>query len=247
MQIYKFYKYYYEDNADGEYDISNEDFENLIRTCCKYSAILSLNYYNFDGKKALFKKKLEKFKSLNGFPLVSFVECHNHGGTRVYYDVCPELCEILLDSANSIFDEWVSGWKMYGPDDPTFYREDGTVFMNTVTHDYEITLRPRENEDVSEIISKKGWHTHSTDKRSIKSGFCMNCVPDEKTATGIAKKIFKVTKFPYKRELKWAETTFDIKTNKWNVIFARRDFAYSICRILIDKETAFSEVFYEVI
>ena len=75
----------------------------------------------------------------------------------------------------------------------------------------------------------------------------MCCVPDEKSATSIAKIVFKNTQIPRKRELKWAKTTFDQQTNKWNIIFARKDYSGYICRIVVDRESARTEVFYESI
>ena len=248
MLIYKFYKFYRENIADAKSivkcDISGEEFKQLIRICCKFSTVLSLNYY---GKDAPMREKLKRFESLVGPPAISFVEYHNHGGKCIYYDVCEELCDIIIDSANSIFDDWIPNWQYYGPDNLTFYREDGTVFMNTVTHDNIVILRPRENEDISKIILNKYWLSHNNDWHERKASFYMDCVPNEKTATAIAKLIFKNTKFPNKKDLKWLETNFDVQSNKWIVIFARRDISYSICKILIDKETSCTEIFYETI
>lgn len=244
MQIYKFYKFYRDkDNSLIKCDIAGEAYKHLIEVSAKYSSILSLCYY---GNGAPLKKKLKKFETM--MPTnISFVEYHNHGGKLVYYTVCPELCEVLIASANGMFDEWVQNWQSEGPDNLTFYRDDGSVFLNTVTHDNVITLRPRDDEDIEDIISRGRWLTHDNDNKSYKIEYLTNYVPDEKTATAIAKSIFRGIKYPYKRELKWAETKYDSLSNKWIVIFARRDFACSICKIIIDKETAYTEIRYETI
>ena len=72
-----------------------------------------------------------------------------------YYRVCDKLCDILLKTTNHIF-SWLNGWGYENPEDPTFYREDGSLFFTSTIHEGECTLFVRD-EDVSEILANKLW------------------------------------------------------------------------------------------
>ena len=195
MLLYKFYNFY-EKSVQGEKivvdnDISGEQYKDLMKTCCKYCKILSLKY-----RKNVFnttREKLKKFESVNGPLGRPFIEYYSRGEETVFYDVCEELLFCLLSLADNIFCDWIDGWRANGPDDPTFYREDGTVFLNTITHEGELTLRPRENEDVSHIISNIGWLTHDNDPRSYRAEFRVNYVPNITThlPISLSKKVSK--------------------------------------------------------
>ena len=244
MFIYKFYQITRSAGRKEKRDITGENFKILMQKCFKYSKYLSLNYI---CQSSPMMKHLEKFVSLAAPPALSFAGHCGCAGKQIYYDICDELYEIIVNSANGLFENWVPDWQYFGPENPVFYREDGTVFMDAFTHNGEITLRPNAEEDVSDVISNEYWLAHENDYHVRKSEFCMCCVPDEKSATSIAKIVFKNTQIPRKRELKWAETTFDQQTNKWNIIFARKDYSGYICRIIVDRESARTEVFYESI
>jgi hypothetical protein len=43
------------------------------------------------------------------------------------------------------------------PEDPTFYRPDGSIFFKSTTHEGELTLMPRGDEDVSNVLSSGRW------------------------------------------------------------------------------------------
>lgn len=239
MLIYKFYKT--DITEKMEYDIDNDNYRELLSVCFEHSKIMSLLYYDDNSE---IRKKLKKFqipKATN----ISFTNDYG-AGEIVYYRICEELYKILTGMSNGIFEKWIYNWRMSGPVDPTFYRDDGSVFLNVITHDGEIALRPRENENVSNIVTKEGWLTHDNDWRATRAGVCVNCVPNESAATAIAKIVFENINIPNKkRELKFLETTFDISKDKWVTIFAKENLEFLICKILIDKETGATEVFFE--
>ena len=68
-----------------------------------------------------------------------------------YYHVCDELCGLLKASAHSIFD-WVYGQGHKNPEDPIFYRADGSKFFSSVIHEGELELFVKDDEDVSTIL-----------------------------------------------------------------------------------------------
>ena len=156
MRIYKFLDT--DSMGREDYDICGESYRELIRTCCKYSKTVSLRITN---PKTMFQKELKKYqgpKEKN----ITYVYEHYYGKTMVnppdvkYYRICPELCQLFIEISNSIF-KWIYGWGYANPEDPVFYREDGSVFFSSLIHDGECILLPREGEDVSKIIAQANW------------------------------------------------------------------------------------------
>lgn len=150
-KIYKFYDS--DDTGFEEYNIIGSDYKKLIEICCKYCKTLSLIITNPQSE--LFKK-LETFevkKSKN----ISFEYTHydKRIGFIKYYKVTPELYNTIIDNTDEIFC-WINGWGFSNPEDPTFYREDGSVLFTSTIHDGECTLMVK-NEDVSEIVSDPNW------------------------------------------------------------------------------------------
>lgn len=143
-----------------EYDIVGDDYKTLIDTCCKYCTVMSL--YITDSK-LNHLDELEKFRIPKN-ENIKFIYEH-YGGNPAYwasvkyYRVCPELKELLLKISDSIF-KWLNGWGYKNPDDPTFYRKDGSVFFTSTIHDGECILMPKENEDVTGILSNKNWKVY---------------------------------------------------------------------------------------
>lgn len=157
MKIYKFCDWSLTDDED--YDIAGEAYQNLIKRCCDICDIVSFIIERPDMCSQKIQKKLNEF-SISRPQNITYK--FQHYGERSnseenlgvhYYSVCTELCQLLLSSASSIFD-WV-GFRM--PEDPTFYRNDGTVFFTSTTHEGLLTLMPRNEEDVSDIISENPW------------------------------------------------------------------------------------------
>ena len=146
---------YYDTDIDGneEYDIRGESYEILIRTCCRYSAVLYLKCMKPDLSVAVCLKpfEIQRPQNVPNDDWNHLPYCEKH-----YYKVCPELCEILLHAAGGIF-EWLNGWGFENPDDPTFYRSDGTVFFTSEIHEGVCELVPRPDEDVQALLQAVNW------------------------------------------------------------------------------------------
>lgn len=153
MEKYVFYDTDYEGNE--EYDIRGEAYEQLIRICCQYSTVLYLKYMQPDLQAVDLLKsfEIEKPQNISEDPVIHLPYCDKR-----YYRVCPELCEVLLHVADGIF-EWLSGWGFENPEDPTFYRSDGTVFFVSVVHNGFCALIPREDEDLGGLLQAVEWRT----------------------------------------------------------------------------------------
>ena len=157
MKIYKFY----DTDITGweEYDIKGEDYKELMRICCKYSKTMSFTILDSDVVSYIHELEVyatEKEENIHDVSIkYSFPGKKNQPYVR-YYRTCPELCNLLLTMSDSIFNLQCD-CDFSNPDDPIFYRADGSVFFSSVIHEGEITLYPREDEDVSSIISKEHW------------------------------------------------------------------------------------------
>ena len=140
-----------------EYDIVGDDYKTLIDTCCKYCTVMSL-YITDLHLNGL--EKLEKFR-IPKRDNIKFVYKHYWGDPLYYqkvryYRVCPESKKLLIEISDSIF-KWLNGWGNNNPDDPTFYREDGSVFFTSTIHEGLCVLIPKENEDVSKVLTNSNW------------------------------------------------------------------------------------------
>lgn len=154
---------FYDTNVYGdcndEYDISGEEYEKLLEVCFKYCDTLMLKVVRNN------LKNIERFEAYRTVKpagvdekrLQSITTC----GDRFlkdqfrFYKLCPGLFELMKETSNSIFG-WTECWNN-NPDDPVFIRADGSIFFDSTTHEGELELFPRDEEDVAEIISNKLW------------------------------------------------------------------------------------------
>lgn len=150
----KIYKFYDTDPMGvEEYNIEGQEYINLIEVCCRYCKTLSLIVTNNNSELLHKLKKFETHKS----PKISFGFPHYENTSIIikYYNVCPELCDIITSNTSDIFC-WINGWGFKNPEDPTFYREDGSVFFTSTIHEGECTLIVND-EDVSTILYNNHW------------------------------------------------------------------------------------------
>lgn len=160
MREYKFYDTDPMGLGWEEYDIVGDDYVDLIKTCCQYSKTLLLR---ISGEKINGISELERFRIFKS-DNITFMPDHYYRITKCdknpdefrYFNICPELCDLLIHISNSIF-HWIDGWGYCNPEDPTFYRGDGSVFFTSVIHDGVCTLTPREDECVDHIVEKEHW------------------------------------------------------------------------------------------
>ena len=145
--------------SNEEYDISGTEYCDLIEICCRYSSTVSFIIKNKDEPVCLLLEKfrIEKPKNINyHFKNYGLGELTNEEIGVLYYRVCPELNELMINDCDSFF-EWINGWGYNNPEDPTFYREDGSVFLTSTIHEGEIKLTANEKEDVSLFVNDERW------------------------------------------------------------------------------------------
>jgi len=156
---------FYDSGIDGteEYDIAGESYQLLLSLCFQYCHTVSF-CLSMDCKADL--SPIEEFR-ISVTPFVK--ENYQHYGLFhqqdvnlesnyriVHYLLSDEVKKFVQKCADSMF-QWTFAWGNHLPDDPCFFREDGSVFFSSLIHEGECTLTPRENENISEIIEDERW------------------------------------------------------------------------------------------
>lgn len=139
--------YCWDDNEKG-LTISGERYIELINICFLYSSFFSLS---FD----CVKTEREVFGDMNS---ICKIEYHDSPPTtyRSFYKCTDHTKEILINYVNSLF-EWTINPFRYNPEDLIFYRNDGSVFFWSMTHEGICAIYNRPYEDVSKLVLDEGW------------------------------------------------------------------------------------------
>lgn len=149
----KEYKYLFRDSDDSgfeEYDIVGAALEQLYNVCSKYCNVVSFIIAN---DQVNCYEELEQYRICKPKCIV-----HNQSIDKNihYYRLCSGVLRIILKISNNMFG-YICGWGYKNPEDPTFYRCDGSIFLKSEIHEGEIWLMPRNDEDVSKIVADSGW------------------------------------------------------------------------------------------
>lgn len=139
----------YDDNSGTDLTICGDDYRQLIHTCFSYSASFSLCFPSLESADE-FAPRAEMLRyaiSEHSDP------CRRY---KCYFPCSDQMKEILLSRANDLFD-WIRRDGRENPEDLTFYRDDGSVFFWSETHEGICVLCDRAQEDVSLIVSTNGW------------------------------------------------------------------------------------------
>ena len=158
MKIYNYFEYD-SDDPDILYDITGEDHRIFLETCFKFCAVVSFQFTDNDALDAQHRNELEPFRIEEPEWVRSLPENSLWTETEniYYFRLCPELLEVLQTISDGLF-HWLDGWGYCNPENPTFYREDGSIFFSSEIHDGICTLAPYDNEDVSRVLSIKKWY-----------------------------------------------------------------------------------------
>lgn len=158
IQIYKYFDW--NPKTNHEYDIVGDDYRRLMELCFKYSQVMSFMNCSPDTKildliEEYHISRPKNVKVDNSIYGLGYLTDEKIGLN--FYRLCPELMGILLSHTSSIF-EWLDGWEYKNPENPVFYRKDGSVFFSSIIHEGEVTLSVKDDEEVSEIVSTEGWN-----------------------------------------------------------------------------------------
>ncbi|MBQ3073351.1 MAG: hypothetical protein IJD19_01585 [Ruminococcus sp.] len=207
-------KYRFRDTDDtgwDEYDIEGEDYRELIDTCCQYCSIVSFDIYpQYEDAEYLIQIQKYMIKREDTYRVVSEeFGSYITGTDKRYYRVCSEMSDLLKKEKN-IF-SWL--WEENNPfhfENLTFYREDGTVFFESITHEGECYLYAKETEDVSKIVSNQLW------EKNPKPPLQFDLTPkNEEWVLEYNKELERVRIEKYNQDLKLAKEKLET-TDCWN-------------------------------
>lgn len=159
---YMYYKFFDTDlSGISEYDIANLEYQSFLSACFQYSTFVTFIARNHK----CFPVHLEKFR-VSVPESASKIYSHYAMGETLgdidiayevrCYRITPTVERYLRENVSSIF-EWIDGWGFSNPEDPAFFRADGSPFFTSIIHEGECLLLPNGDEDISSIISVSGW------------------------------------------------------------------------------------------
>ena len=142
-----------DDAGDAEYDIVGDDYRRLIGFCCDHAAVFSVIATN---DKASLLKKIAPYEITKP---ENITYTHEHYGDSSldirYYKVCPQLYDTIVSNTDNMFC-WINGWGYCNPEDPVFFRKDGSVLFDSIIHDGECSLYIKD-EDAGHIVCNPLW------------------------------------------------------------------------------------------
>ena len=147
--------YFYDTDETGtaEYDLSGDAYRELMAVCGKYCAVVSF----LDRTHSKNWKAIEACR----IPIPEYVSAvyrrhyalDNEAQIVQCFRVSADVLRFLSDHADGVFD-----WKC-SVEDVAFFREDGTAFFTSITHEGECILTPRDSEDVEALVRSGPWTT----------------------------------------------------------------------------------------
>lgn len=153
---------------ENDEDINGQDYIDYIELCFKYSQYVSLFYEPFTAYGRPNSSGVSELKELqpyrigcitkNDWPLTTGIPC-----TVCIYSCEKDVKKLFETRVNSLF-EWQSYWDgCHNPQDPTFFRKDGSVFSYTSIHEGFSEVYNREGEDVKVLASNPKWRYFESD------------------------------------------------------------------------------------
>lgn len=145
MKQYSFFSRDYFNNS-GYFPISEEHYLSVLQHCFRYGKYLSLIVYRDNSP---FVEELEQW-SVPPFQ----TECLNHQDMRRFYVACAQVQKII--SAYNLLD-YDEIFRENYPEDPVFFRADGSVFFECIVHEGEYHFYPQGDEDIANILKFGHW------------------------------------------------------------------------------------------
>ena len=165
MKKYRIYDYNSE--TDIEQDLTEKDYINFLETCFRHCASCAFIVHDYKYLKPAFViPELEKYRipvadyvinaySHYGFESELRINHHGHHEIR-HYKLCTESCALIRCVTNTLF-SWLCDSDFQNPEDLMFFRDDGTVFFDSVMHEGYATVYVKDNEDISDLLLNPYW------------------------------------------------------------------------------------------
>ena len=148
----------YDDVTNSDIIIEGKAFEVLLDLCFRYSKYVSFLTTETDFK---------KYPNLNSFLVdeknMLFEVYNKHlcysDNASVSFFYCTKECQNVILRISKNLWAFIHGWGFSNPEDPTFYRYDGSVFFSSQIHEGYGTFYPRKGEDISAFFEAVDFHT----------------------------------------------------------------------------------------
>lgn len=152
---------FYDTDAAGlaDYDIEGEEYDALLDMCFRYCSMISMR---ITSDSVALPAILDNYRiPLTKNVLGAYAHYYREMSPKMRREVhlfrlSPVIFEAIRGITDSIF-KWIHGWGYTNPEDPAFYRADGSIFFSSVIHEGECTLTPRCGESVESIILRGHW------------------------------------------------------------------------------------------
>ena len=169
MKKYYFVDYYYDSKTgrEEEYNIESDRYNELLQFCFKHSKYFSFTFFpdRINLPEWLLNIQLPK----NHICLEWWSKhrtAYVSKGVTTYNDIfllelTPETKKWIEGVTDNIF-SWMNRWEYKNPEDPVFYREDGSIMFFSVIHEgiCELRLKEDEESDARQIINSPLWRTY---------------------------------------------------------------------------------------
>lgn len=161
-------KYKFSDTDEtgwDEFEIEGDDYRKLIDTCCQYCSVVSFDIFP-EYENAEYLTQIQKYliKRDNTYKVVD--NAYTTGSDKRYYAICAEMCDLLKKEKN-IFSWFWEENKLFHFENLTFYRNDGTIFFESITHEGYCYLYAKETEDISQIVSNEHWEKNPKPLKAV--------------------------------------------------------------------------------
>lgn len=149
---------------DGDYNISGDHYVQLLEICFRYSV-----FFTVKGGSAQLINDLKnwEYPERKCVPIIGCAYYYSNKNTRA----------ILLAHSTSLFaeEDCTMGAHIR---DLTFYREDGSIFMETISHEGECSIFSGDEEDISDILAYDHWlPINDSGKPEIPAKLCNLPIP----------------------------------------------------------------------
>ena len=141
MSYFAYFDRDYFRNA-GHYPLVGDHCECLLRLCFEYSSVVS---FLFRGSDSTALSPIEKWK----------VPATNTDD-RLVYKTSDAVLDVMISWTTYLF-ECPAIDSQVCMEDPVFYRADGTIFFEAITHEGECSIYPRNNENISALFGFGHW------------------------------------------------------------------------------------------
>lgn len=153
-----------------EYDIQGDDYGIFLSVCYKYCASVSFCFRKTNELTIRWDDRMEEYRiptTQNVLSVYSHYGIDRYSFLNDYYEIrhyalCKNSLKLLREMSNSVF-SWISNSEHSKPDDPAFYRSDGSVFFFSIIHEGSCYLMPRNDEDISSILAIGNWQSSTGD------------------------------------------------------------------------------------